>query len=114
MLERWENFHEKLLVSCWQIQKKEFRNGRSNKKEIFQKTASKFNTVSKDVMVTGEQWKESLSIWPRMFLEFPTGIFAEMESAPVVLLIVLSKLIPHLKAPKTVKADFTSDRVGVV
>ena len=36
-----------------------------------------------------------------------------MESAPVVLLIVLSKLIPH-KAPKTVKADFTSDRVGVV
>ena len=49
-----------------------------------------------------------------MFVEFPTGIFAEMESAPVVLLIVLSKLIPHLKAPKTVKADFTSDRVGVV
>ena len=39
-----------------------------------------------------------------------------MESAPVVLLIVLSKLIPHKahKAPKTVKADFTSDRVGVV
>ena len=37
-----------------------------------------------------------------------------MESAPVVFLIVLSKLIPHLKAPKTVKADFTSDRVGVV
>ena len=62
MLERWENFHEKLLVSCWQIQKKEFRNGRSHKKEIFQKTASEFNTVSKDVMVTGEQWKESPSI----------------------------------------------------
>ena len=45
MLERWENFHEKLLVSCWQIQKKEFRNGRSNKKEIFQKTASEFNSL---------------------------------------------------------------------
>ena len=45
MLGRWENFHEKLLVSCWQIQKKEFRNGRSNKKEIFQKTASEFNSL---------------------------------------------------------------------
>ena len=48
-----------------------------------------------------------------MFLEFPTGNSAEMESASVVLLIVLSKLIPH-KAPKTVKAVFTSDGVGVV
>ena len=55
MLERWEDSHEKLLVSWWQRQKREFRNGRSTKKEIFQKTASEFNTVSKDVMVTGEQ-----------------------------------------------------------
>ena len=37
MLERWEDFHEKLLVSCWQKQKKEFRNGRSTKKENFPK-----------------------------------------------------------------------------
>ena len=36
-----------------------------------------------------------------------------MKSAPVVLLIVLSKLIPQ-KAPKTVKVVFTSDGVGVV
>ena len=55
MLERQEDFHEKLLVYCWQKQKKEFRNGRSTKKENFQKTVSEFNTVSKDVMVTGER-----------------------------------------------------------
>ena len=54
MLERWEDFHEKLLVSCWQKQKKEFRNDRSTKKE------SKFNTVSKDVMVTGEQCEQKV------------------------------------------------------
>ena len=55
MLERWKDFHEKLLVSCWQKQQKEFRNGRSTKREICQKTASEFNTVSKNVMVTSEQ-----------------------------------------------------------
>ena len=32
---------------------------------------------------------------------------------PVVLLIVFAKLVPH-KAPKTIKAVFTSDGVGVV
>ena len=34
MLERWENFHVKLLVSCWQKQKLEFGKGKATKKDI--------------------------------------------------------------------------------
>lgn len=55
-------------------------------KKKFSKKLPASLTVSKDVMVTGEQcerqianealWLESLSIWPGMFVEFPTGIFA--------------------------------------
>ena len=70
MLECWEDFHETLLVSCWQKQKKEFRNGSSTKKEISQKTASEFNTVSKDVMVTGEQCERYIAnetLWLQSF-----------------------------------------------
>ncbi|KAL9972650.1 hypothetical protein ACROYT_G018999 [Oculina patagonica] len=54
ILERWEDFHVKLLVSCWQKQKLEFGKGKATKKEIFNKIAE-FNTIYKDVKVTGEQ-----------------------------------------------------------
>ena len=47
MLERWEDFHVKLLVSCWQKQKLAFGKGKATKKE--------FNSISTDVKVTGEQ-----------------------------------------------------------
>ena len=55
MLERWEDFHVKLLLSCWQKQKLEFRKGKATKKGIFNKIASEFNSISTDVKVTGEQ-----------------------------------------------------------
>ncbi|KAL9954964.1 hypothetical protein ACROYT_G042555 [Oculina patagonica] len=55
ILERWEDFHVKLLVSCWQKQKLEFGKGKATKKEIFNKIASELNTICKDVKVTGEQ-----------------------------------------------------------
>ena len=55
MLQRWENFHVKLLVSCWQKQKLEFGKEKATKKDIFNRIASEFNSISTDVKVTGEQ-----------------------------------------------------------
>lgn len=55
MLEWWENFHIKLLVSCWQKQKLEFGKGKATKKDIFNRIPSEFNSISTDVKVTGEQ-----------------------------------------------------------
>ena len=55
MLERWEDFHVKLLVSCWQKQRLEFGKGKATKKDIFNRIANEFNSISTDVKVTGEQ-----------------------------------------------------------
>ena len=55
MLEQWEDFHLKLLVSCRQKQKLEFGKGKATKKDIFNRTASEFNSTSSEVKVTGEQ-----------------------------------------------------------
>jgi len=55
MLERWENFHVKLLVSCWQKQKLEFGKGKAIKKDIFNRIASELNSISTDVKVIGDQ-----------------------------------------------------------
>ena len=54
-LERWEDSHVKLLISCWEKQKQEFGKGKHTKKEIFNRIASEFNTICTDVKVTGEQ-----------------------------------------------------------
>lgn len=54
MLEWWENFHIKLLVSCWQKQKVEFGKGKAIKKVIFNRIASEFNSIFTDVKVIGE------------------------------------------------------------
>ena len=55
MLERWEDFHVKLLVSCWQKQRLEFGKGKAIKKDIFNRIANEYNSISTDVKVTGEQ-----------------------------------------------------------
>ena len=55
MLQWWENFHVKVLVSCCQKQKLEFRKGKAAKKDIFNKIATNCNSISNDVKVTGEQ-----------------------------------------------------------
>lgn len=54
-LERWEDSHVKLLISCWEKQKQEFGKGKHTKKEIFNRIASEFNTICTDVKVMGEQ-----------------------------------------------------------
>ena len=55
MLERWEDFHVKLLVSCWKKEKLEFGKGKITNKDIFNRIASEFNSISTDVKVTGKQ-----------------------------------------------------------
>lgn len=55
MLERWEDFHVKLLVSCWKKEKLEFGKGKITNKDIFNRIASEFNSISTDVEVTGKQ-----------------------------------------------------------
>ena len=45
-LDRWEERHINLLICCWKDHKGLFGNGKTTKKEVFQKTATSFNSKS--------------------------------------------------------------------
>ena len=53
-LDRWEERHIKLLICCWKDNKGLFGNGKTTKKEVFEKIADDFNAQS-NIKVTGEQ-----------------------------------------------------------
>ena len=55
VLERWEDSHVKLLISCYKEYKYLFGKGKSTKKEIFGKIAYSFNKQAPNTLVTGEQ-----------------------------------------------------------
>ncbi|XP_068720369.1 uncharacterized protein [Montipora capricornis] len=55
VLERWEDSHVKLLISCYKEYKHLFGKGKSTKKEIFGKIAFSFNKQAPNSLVTGEQ-----------------------------------------------------------
>ena len=53
-LDRWEDRHINLLICCWKDHKGLFGNGKTTKKEVFQKIATAFNTKS-DLRVSADQ-----------------------------------------------------------
>ena len=53
-LDRWENRHVQMLICCWKENKSFFGNGKSTKKEVFEKIATDFNAKS-DLKVSGSQ-----------------------------------------------------------
>lgn len=53
-LERWDDKHVKLLISCYGDHKHLFGKGKATKREIFSRIAYSFNRQS-ELMVTGDQ-----------------------------------------------------------
>lgn len=66
LLERWEDNHVKLLISCYAEHKHLFGKGKSTKREIFQKIAFAFNEKS-SIKVSGDQ---ALRKWAKLENKF--------------------------------------------
>ena len=65
-LERWDDKHVKLLISCYGDHKHLFGKGKNTKREIFSRIANSFNRQSK-LMVTGDQCMRK---WTKMENKF--------------------------------------------
>lgn len=65
-LERWDDKHVKLLISCYGDHKHLFGKGKTTKREIFARIAYSFNRQS-ELMVTGDQCMRK---WTKLENEF--------------------------------------------